>query len=473
MLAILILGCAAETAAQNSAPPAPFGPIPDARQLAWQKMETYMFVHFGPNTFTNVEWGSGAENPEVFNPTDLDCRQWAATAKAAGMKGIIITAKHHDGFCLWPSKFSEHTVARSLWKNGQGDVLRELSDACREYGLKFGVYLSPWDRNHPTYGTADYNQVFVNMLDEVLGNYGEVFEQWFDGANGEGPNGKKQVYDWPLFNSTVNRLQAKAMIFSDVGPDCRWVGNENGVMGETNWSRLTTEGFTPGWGAPDTKTLNTGQIDGARWLPGEADVSIRPGWFYSPETDNNVKSLRQLLNIYYTSAGRNANLLLNVPPDTRGHIHSNDSVRLVEFRAALDRIFSVNLAAKAKITASETRANSPLFGATNLLDGNFDTYWAADDGQTKAEITIDLGKETAFNRLLIQEYIPLGQRVKQFSVDYWDGSQWLTIARQTTVGYKRILCLPRVKTKKIRISIEDALACPIISEIGCYLDDIQ
>ncbi|MDR1782856.1 MAG: alpha-L-fucosidase [Dysgonamonadaceae bacterium] len=453
--------------------PAPYGVLPDAKQVEWQQMETYMFVHFGPNTFTNEEWGSGEENPEVFNPTALDCRQWAEIAKNAGMKGIIITAKHHDGFCLWNSKYSEHTVANSRWKDGKGDVLRELSDACREFGIKFGVYLSPWDRNHKTYGTPEYNTVFANMLEEVLGNYGEVFEQWFDGANGEGPNGKKQVYDWALFNGVVRKMQPNAMIFSDVGPDCRWIGNEKGIAGETNWSRLDTEGFTPGLGAPASSALNSGQTDGSAWMPGEADVSIRPGWFYSAETDNKVKSLSKLLDIYYTSVGRNANLLLNVPPNTIGRIHPNDSTRLMEFRAALDKIFKHNLIKNAKVSVSQVRGNSDLFSASGLIDGHYDTYWATDDEVLSGEIIIENNEEITFNRLLLQEYIPLGQRVKRFSVDYWDGTQWQNIDNQTTIGYKRILCFPKIRANKIRVNIEESLACPTISELSIYLDDIQ
>ena len=449
-------------------PPAPYGVTPTPYQIEWQQLEYYMFIHFGPNTFTDVEWGDGKEDPKVFNPTALDCRQWAATAKAAGMKAIIITAKHHDGFCLWPSKYSTHTVRESAWKDGKGDVLKELSDACREYGLKFGVYLSPWDQNHPQYGTSEYNQVFSNTLDEVLGNYGHVFEQWFDGANGESPNGKRQVYDWDLFHGTVYRNQPQAIIFSDVGPGCRWIGNESGVAGETNWSSINIAGFAPGRDAPSRNILNTGEIGGEAWVPAEADVSIRPGWFYSPTTDDRVKSLAKLLDIYYTSVGRNSNLLLNVPPDRRGLIHPNDSARLIAFRRVIDETFAVNLAKGATITADHTRGQSSRYGTKNLTDGNFDTYWAADDDRLSASITIDFGKEQTFNRLMIQEYIPLGQRVKSFCVEYWDGDAWKMIDRQTTVGYKRILCFPMITTSKLTVHIEEALACPLLNGIGVY-----
>ena len=449
-------------------PPPPFGAVPTHDQIEWQKMEYYMFVHFGPNTFTDVEWGDGKENPKVFNPTRLDCRQWAATAKAAGMKAIIITAKHHDGFCLWPSKYSSHTVRESVWKDGKGDVLKELSDACREYGLKFGVYLSPWDQNHPQYGSPGYNQVFANTLEEVLGNYSTVFEQWFDGANGEGPDGKRQVYDWNLFHQTVFRNQPHAIIFSDVGPGCRWMGNERGVAGETNWSTMNIEGFAPGREAPATNILHEGEIGGKSWVPAETDVSIRPGWFYSPSTDNQVKSLDKLVDIYYTSIGRNSNLLLNVPPDRRGLIHPNDSARLMEFRQIIDGTFAVNLAIDATITADKTRGHSSKYMTKNLIDGNFDTYWATDDDILTAAIEIDFGKKQPFNRLMLQEYIPLGQRVKSFRVEYWDGNTWQMLDRQTTVGYKRILRFPTVMASKLMIHIETSLACPVLNGIGVY-----
>ena len=450
-------------------PPQPYGQLPSAAQVDWQKLEYYMFVHFGPNTFTDMEWGHGTEDPKVFNPTQLDCRQWAATAKAAGMKGIIITAKHHDGFCLWPSKYSTHTVHESAWKNGNGDLLRELSDACKEYELKFGVYLSPWDRNHPTYGTEEYNKIFADMLVEVLGNYGTVFEQWFDGANGEGPNGKKQVYDWNLFHKTVYSLQPQAVIFSDVGPGCRWIGNEIGEAGKTNWSTLNIDGFAPGADAPETYILNKGDMNGEKWIPGEADVSIRPGWFYSASTDDKVKSLRKLLDIYHASVGRNANLLLNVPPDRRGLIHLADSVRLVEFRKWRDESFAENLAAGAKITANHTRGKSNgEFGAGKIIDNDYDTYWTTGDEQLTASIELDLKEDKIFNCIVLQEYIPLGQRVKTFSVEFWNGTKWELIDRQTTIGYKRILHFPQITTNKIRVNIENALACPIINEIGIY-----
>jgi alpha-L-fucosidase len=450
----LVASCSTE-------PLIPYGATPSKSQLAWHGMEYYMFIHFGPNTFTNVEWGHGDEDPEVFNPTQLDCRQWAATAKQAGMTGIIITAKHHDGFCLWPSQYSKHTVRESQWKGGEGDVLKELSVACKEYGLKFGVYLSPWDRNHPEYGTENYNQVFVHMLEEVLGNYGEVFEQWFDGANGEGPNGKRQEYDWSLFNSTVYRLQPDAIIFSDGGPGCRWVGNEKGYAGETNWCTLNADQVYPGY--PNYEELTPGHEDGSHWVPAECDVSIRPGWFYSSDTDDQVKTLNELLDIYYGSVGRGGNLLLNIPVDRRGLIHPNDSARLMEFKTAIDFSFQQNLAPYAKIESSSQHNDHP---KANLVDGRADTHWAS--RQTEAEIELVFDNVIAFNRVVLQEGIAYGQRIKSFAVDVWREDGYQELDRQTTIGNKRILRFDDVSTTKVRIRILEAKAAPVLSEIQLY-----
>lgn len=455
---------------QQVDPPAPYGALPSEKQINWHQLEYYMFMHFGPNTFTDVEWGDGKEDPKVFNPSNLDARQWASTAKAAGMKGIIITAKHHDGFCLWPSNYSTHTVRESPWKDGKGDVLRELSDACKEYGLLFGVYLSPWDQNHPSYGTPEYNQVFANTLNEVLTQYGDVFEQWFDGANGDAHKGKKQVYDWNLFHETVYKNQPQALIFSDIGPDCRWMGNERGVAGETNWATLNIAGFEPGLGAPPTEVLNSGNMNGEKWVPAEVDVSIRPGWFYSPSTDDKVKTIEHLTDIYYTSVGRNSNLLLNVPPTREGRIHKNDSTRLMEFKKVIDESFANDLMKGAKMNASNTRGKSSQYGTSNITDGSFDTYWASDDNVKQVTLEIELPKKETFNRFMVQEYIPLGQRITAFSLDIWNDetNDWQRIADATTIGYKRILRFPMVTASKLRMNIEDAFACPTINNIGLY-----
>ncbi|MBO7576994.1 MAG: alpha-L-fucosidase [Bacteroidales bacterium] len=459
---LLLYGCA------SVKPPSPYGPCPTPQQVRWQRMEMNMFCHFGPNTFSGLEWGEGTEPEDLFNPTALDCHQWAATAKSAGMNGIIVTAKHHDGFCLWPNPVSTHTVAQSKWHNGQGDVLRDLSQACREAGVKMGVYISPWDRNAPDYGTPAYNETFRQTLHHALSNYGDIFEQWFDGANGEGPSGRKQQYDWPLFNSTVAKLQPQAVIFSDVGPGCHWMGNEQGVNGETCWSLLDTAGYTPGAGAPPLNVLNQGNPQGSVWIPAETDVSIRPGWFY--HANEQPKSLQELLSIYYTSVGRNSLLLLNVPPDTRGLIPCADSLRLVEFRSALDSIFGHDLAQQAKIEASHTRGNR--FRPEHLTDTSFHTYWAVPDSCRQAHITLHFDSDITFNRVMIQEYIPLGQRVEHFSVETLKQGQWVPLASATTIGYKRILQTPRCTTHAVRITLDSCRACPVLNRIGLFLDNI-
>ena len=427
----LILGCK----------PRPYGPVPSEAQLRWQEMEYNMFVHFGPNTFTGLEWGQGNEAEDIFHPTALDCRQWAATAKAAGMKGIIITAKHHDGFCLWPNPESLHTVAQSSWRGGQGDVLKDLSEACREYGLKFGVYISPWDRNDPAYGSPAYNEKYIRTLQSVHdGRYGPVFEQWFDGACGEGPNGKRQEYDWPAFHEAVWALSPDAILFSDVGPGCRWMGNERGVAGETNWSRLDVAGFTPGAGAPPRDTLARGNVFGKQWIPGEIDVSIRPGWFWRESENAQVKSVEQLADIWLTSVGRNALLLLNVPPDTRGRIHEIDSTRLMEFRAWREKVLGVNLAAGAGI---RKRARGSIWEMT-------------------------LPQARTVNYVQLQEEIALGQRISGFRVEAEDAGGWRTIAEGTTIGYKRILPVATVTAQKVRVTITASLARPVLKDIALY-----
>ena len=478
---LVFISLSAIIACSKVSPPAPYGACPTPQQVAWQRMEINMFCHFGPNTFTGAEWGDGTEAEELFNPTALDCRQWADIAQRAGMGGIILTAKHHDGFCLWPSKQSAHTVAQSTWRNGKGDVLQELSDACTEAGVAMGVYISPWDRNAPTYGTPQYNETFRMTLEEVLSRYGTVgydgkrhiFEQWFDGANGEGPNGKKQTYDWQLFNGTVQRLQPEALIFSDVGPGCRWVGNESGESGETCWSTLNIKGFEPGAGSPPTDILNCGNKGGAHWIPTETDVSIRPGWFW--HEGEQPKSVNELLRIYYSSVGRNSLLLLNVPPDSRGLIPAEDSLRLLEFRAALDSIFSTDMAKSAQITASHTRGGKRCkeFSPHNLTDGDYDTYWAVDDSILTPVLTLSFNQPVTFNRIMLQEYIPLGQRIAAFEIEYQEtDGRWCRLAEGTTIGYKRILLTPKTTTKSLRISIKSSLACPILNNIGLFMDNI-
>src|SRR5262245_20076648 len=448
--------------AMKVSPPSPVAPTPSPSQLAWQRLEYYAFVHFGMNTFTDHEWGEGRASPDNFNPTQLDCRQWARVVKAAGMKGVIITAKHHDGFCLWPSNTTTYSVKNSKWRDGRGDVLKELSEACKEYGLKFGVYISPWDRNHPLYGTPKYNRVFKDQWREILGQYGEVFESWLDGAN----DGKKRmVYDFNGFFATIKSLPPNTLIFSDAGPDIRWVGNEGGFAGATTWSPRDNEGTFPGFA--DEKALNVGDENGTAWLPAECDVSIRPGWFYHANEDEKLKSVEQLMNIYYGSVGRNANLLLNIGVDRRGLVNENDERRLMEFKRARDEALKNNLAA-GKVKASNVRGNDARFNAEKTIDGNAATYWATDDAVTSASIELNFGRVTEFNTFLAQENIQLGQRVKKFSLEIWNGGGWETVARATTIGHKRILRFPAVKAEKLKFNIEAARACPTVTNIEVY-----
>jgi alpha-L-fucosidase len=458
-------------------PPAPMGAVPTEKQLTWHELGFYAFVHFNMNTFTNKEWGYGNESPRFFNPANLDCRQWVKVCKEAGLKGIILTAKHHDGFCLWPSAYTEHSVKNSPWKNGKGDVVRELSEACKEFGLKMGIYLSPWDRNHVDYGRPEYITYYRNQLKELLSNYGEIFEVWFDGANGgtgwyggadeERKIDNKTYYDWEITRKIVRELQPDACMFSDAGPDVRWVGDEQGWAGETNWSTLNREDFAPGV-VSDLKFLQNGQEDGSHWVPAEVDVSIRPGWFYHPAEDEKVKSIKKLKEIYYESVGRNASLLLNFPVDTSGQINPIDAKRIQQLAESIKADFAHNLASGKKAEASNIRGNSKKYKAGFALDGDKNTFWATDDGVKTASLTIDLGKPTEINRFLVQEYIRLGQRVQKFSVEVSNENGWKEVASGTTIGYKRILRFPDVTTSKLRLNILSAKGCPVISEIEIF-----
>jgi len=458
----------------NEGPPEPCGPVPSDRQLAWHQMEYYMFVHFTVNTFTDKEWGYGDEAEKVFNPSELNCRQWALIASKAGMKGIIITAKHHDGFCLWPSKYTEHSVKNSGWKDGNGDVLMELRKACDEYGLKLGIYLSPWDRNSTFYGKPGYITYFRNQLKELLTSYGDIFEVWFDGANGgDGYYGgaresrtidRKIYYDWPNTHKIVRELQPMAVMFSDAGPDIRWVGNESGMGSLTNWSLLKRDEMYPG--GDFAAILGEGHEDGNYWVPAEVDVSIRPGWFYHQNQDSLVRNPGNLMELYYSSVGRNSNLLLNVPPDRRGLLHENDIKSLLGFRKLLDNEFVTDLAKGKKIQATSTRGKK--FAVSFINDGNPETYWAASDRQTAADIIIDQGTETEVNRIIIQEYIKLGQRVQEFKVSAYVNGAWIPVCTGTTIGYKVIRKFPAVKTSRIKITISKSKACPVISNIELY-----
>ena len=456
--------------------------VPTPQQLAWQQMEFTCFLHFGINTFTGREWGDGKEDPAIFNPTELDCEQWVRALKEGGFKMAIITAKHHDGFCLWPTRTTKHSVASSPWKNGKGDVVQELRKACDKYGLKFGVYLSPWDRNAECYGQGEaYNKFFIEQLTELLTNYGEVHEVWFDGANGEGPNGKKQEYDWDAILKTIRRLQPKA-VTAIMGDDVRWVGNEGGLGRTTEWSatalmpnsypgsdevykRLGINAMSKDLGSRELVSKASDLF----WYPSEVDVSIRPGWFYHPEEDDKVKTVDQLTDLYYRSVGHNATLLLNFPVDRNGLIHPTDSLNAVSFHLRVQKELADNLLSSAKVSASDERGGQ--FKVRAVTDGKYDTYWATNDGVTTADLTFTFSQPTKMNRVMIQEYIPLGQRVKSFVVEYKKGDQWLSVKcneETTTVGYKRLLRFEMIETEELRIRFTDARACLCINEVGAY-----
>lgn len=444
-------------------------PIPSDAQVAWHATEFYFFFHFGPNTFTDLEWGNGTEPEDVFKPSELDCDQWCRIAKAAGAKGVIITAKHHDGFCLWPSKYSKHTVRESKWKDGKGDVLKELSSACKRHGLKFGVYLSPWDRNHPQYGTPEYNDVYAQTLVELLVNYGDLFEIWWDGANGEGKNGKKQEYDFHRFELLVKRYQPKAVIFSDIGPGCRWAGNEQGTVNETNWCMLDTAGFGRGATGPAPEVLQTGQENGKLWIPAECDVSIRPGWFYHQKEDSKVKSPDELFDIYLKSVGRGGNLILNVPPDRRGKIADQDSISLVAFGQKLKSAFDQNLAYQKDVTVTGMHQQ---MSARQLTDGLGDsqlTLLPKAGQNTLGAFEVDLKGDSTINCIkLIESVRKTGQRVKAFTVEVWDKDHWKEVTKSTTIGPRKILRFPTTKTNKVRVVIQESVGFASIGEIQLY-----
>jgi alpha-L-fucosidase len=442
----------------------PLPPLPSKEQLQWHEKEFYLFIHFGPNTFTDREWGLGNEDPSVFNPTALDCEQWARIAKQAGAKGIILTAKHHDGFCLWPSKFSTHTVRESKWMDGKGDVVKALSDACKKTGIEMGVYISPWDRNHPLYGTPEYNDVYISTMKELLSNYGKYFELWWDGANGEGPNGKKQVYDFRRFEDSVFKWQPQLVVFSDIGPSIRWCGNEKGIINSTNWNLLDTAGFKRGNGGPPTDTLNRGNVNGKLWIPAEADVSIRPGWFYHAAEDAKVKTPQTLFNLFLQSVGNGGNLLLNVPPDRTGQINAADSAALVGFGKLRADAFKTDLLSKSILTTNDKEEPS----LKNLIDNNINTYWASSQ-QENSEIVIDLPGKKQINTLVLEEMITYGQRVQSFIIEMFDGNSFQPVYRGTTIGRKKIATFAKQETDKIKITITHAKAAPVLRGVSAYL----
>ena len=439
-------------------------PKPTPQQMAWHDDEFYLFMHFGPNTFTGKEWGHGNEPEDIFNPQKLDCKQWCRIAKAAGAKGIIITAKHHDGFCLWPSKYSTHTVRESQWKKGKGDVLQELRNACNAYGLKFGVYISPWDRNHPRYGTPAYNEVYINTMKEIFAKYGPIWELWWDGANGEGPDGKKMQYDFRRFEQTVRSISPKTIVFSDIGPDCRWVGNENGIAATTNWNTLDTAGFKRGHGAPPNDTLSQGNMFGSNWIPAECDVSIRPGWFYHAKEDDKVKTPERLFDLYVRSVGRGANMLLNVPPDENGLIHANDSAALMGFKQLRDQLNN-DLARQA---VCSVYSKIGWQATTGITDGNASTY-AKLGLSIPGAARVKLAAPALMNMISIQEYLGYGQQCSAFTLLLKDGAgNTVYKTTGTTIGHRRLLVFPEQLVAEITLEINTQKGNTSIRSIEAY-----
>ncbi|HUF28572.1 MAG TPA: alpha-L-fucosidase [Gemmatimonadaceae bacterium] len=421
-------------------------PVPSPAQLVWQRDELALFIHFGVNTFTDREWGDGREDPGLFAPSRMDARQWARAARAAGFRAMILTAKHHDGFCLWQTRTTQHSVARSPWRGGNGDVVWEFTQACHAEGLRAGLYCSPWDQNAPSYGDSPrYDDFYCDQLTELLTRYGPIHEVWFDGANGEGPDGRRQVYDWQRYWSLVRRLQPDAVIFSDAGPDVRWIGNERGVAGETNWSTVDLDAvpFPGATGDHVIRALQEGDPAGTVWRPGETDVSIRPGWFYHPAEDDRVKTVDDLVEIFFTSVGRNSKLLLNVPPTRDGVLHPTDVERLAGLHARLGSTFATDLAA-------------------NRL-----TDWRV-TGERTAIAELDLIRTVSVGIADLREDIEHGQAVARYVLEGFDGSVWRPLAGGTTIGYRKLDRFAPASVRRVRVVVEDAVDTPGPVRIGLY-----
>ncbi len=446
------------------------GVRPSDRQLKWQSLEYTAFIHFGMNTFTGKEWGDGTEDPALFNPSEFDAKQWARTLKDAGFKLVILTAKHHDGFCLWPSKYTEHSVKNSPWRGGNGDVVREVSDACRDAGLKFGVYLSPWDRHERSFGKPKYSEYYKNQLRELLTEYGDISEVWMDGACDwmSDIRCRSKKYDWKGIFSLVRELQPGAVI-SISGPDVRWVGNEAGRGRDSEWSVQPggIKAADPDLGSIPRLLEAAKTGESLRWHPAQTDTSIRPGWFYHENEDGSVKSLFDLVEIYFNSVGGNSQLLLNIPPDKRGLIHENDAARLLEFRELLDDFFDDDLALGCRASSPDSRGQDETLAA-NTVDGNTNTFWSTSPGVNSASIEYDLGAPAEFNIVSVSEFIALGQQVESFAIDALDGDNWVEITAATTIGHKRLLRFDTVTARKVRLRIIDSRGVPAISGFSLY-----
>ncbi len=445
-------------------------PVPTAAQLRWQREELAAFVHFGVNTFTDREWGDGREDPAIFRPDGFDADAMAGHALRAGFRSLVITAKHHDGFCLWPSQVTTHSVASSPWRGGHGDIVGELARACRARGLGFGVYLSPWDRHEPSYGNSPaYMDFYIAQMEELLTRYGRIVEVWFDGANGEGPNGKRQVYDWARMHATVRRLAPDAVMFSDAGPDVRWIGNERGVAGETCWSTIDP-GAVPyaGYDAPGVgEVLQRGHRDGSVWRPGETDVSIRPGWFYHAAEDAKVRTPENLLELYFTSVGRNSKLLLNVPPGRDGRWQSADLAALDGFASRRRAVFATDLARGSRVEASA--ATRPHAGA-RVTDADEESYWEAPAGVTKASVDVRLWRAVAANVIRLAEPVAHGQSVERFTVEGMVGDRWVPLTSGTTIGYARLARFERARVARVRVTVESSVGVLRLAQVALHDD---
>ncbi len=450
--------------------------VPTQKQLDYQAMEMVGFVHFNMNTFTDKEWGYGDESPTLFDPKKLDCEQWVKAAKDAGLKELILTAKHHDGFCLWPSAYTGHSVKNSPYKNGKGDIVKEFTEACAKYGIKAGLYLSPWDRNYAGYGTPAYITYYKNQLRELMTNYGKISEVWFDGANGGDGfyGGAKEVrkidkhsyYPWKEIREIVYQLQPDALIFSDAGPDIHWIGNERGIAGETFWSMMNTDKVAVG--DADTDYLNRGDYFGNSWVVGQCDVSIRKGWFFHSSDDENVKTPSQLVDLYYKSVGRNAVFLVNLPPNRDGLFADKDVSSLKKFREILDKTFSENFAFNTNAQASSIRNKSEQFCSCKVTDGDLNSYWAAENNKKEVTLEIEIDSTRKFDRIMLQEPVRLGQRIASFDIQLMKSGRWQTIASGTSIGYKRLLRITPIAGSKVRVNIREANNTPALSNFGLY-----
>ncbi|MDE3168116.1 MAG: alpha-L-fucosidase [Acidobacteriota bacterium] len=483
----LLAGIPAVLAAKGAPPPAPWGAVPSARQLAWHDLEFTGFLHFTVNTFTGKEWGYGDESPDIFNPEKFDADGIIDALAAAGMRGVILTAKHHDGFCLWPTRSTDHSVFYSKWRGGKGDVVKEISQAAARRKMKFGVYLSPWDRNNAKYGTADYIKIYRQQLTELLTGYGPIFEVWHDGANGGdgyygGAREKRSIdrntyYDWPKTWEMIRAMQPDACIFSDVGPDIRWVGNERGIAGDPCWCAydpVAEDGGAASPGNVRARDSQTGTRNGKRWMPAECDVSIRPGWFWHEAENARVKTPRQLIQLYHQSAGRGANFLLNVPPTSQGLIAAEDIASLKGLGDYLRDTFAQNLAAKAKTDATNVRGNDKRYGPAALVDGRDDTYWATDDRVTSADVTLEMPRPARIQVIRLREAIEFGQRIDAVEIERWEQATWQPLAKATSIGPRRLIRLEApVIAQRVRLRITQASASPALREFALFSEALS